>query len=60
MGARKKLNSASLLGSLLLAGIAGLATGSFTVFVVAAVVIVVLSIHAGDIRLRRRRGRRKQ
>lgn len=56
MGARKKLNSASLLGSLLLAGIAGLATGSLTVFLIAAVALVALSIHAGDIRLRRRRG----
>ncbi len=60
MGARKKLNSASLLGSLLLAGMAGLATGSPTVFLIAAVVLVALSIQAGDIRLRRRRGRRRR
>lgn len=50
MNARTKLNSANLLGCLLLAAVAGGVTGSSKVFVFAAVVVVLLAIHDGRIR----------
>ena len=50
MGARKKLNSAAVLGSLILASAIGLFTGSWLVFIIAALVLVGLSWYSGDIR----------
>jgi hypothetical protein len=50
MNARHKLNQAYLLGNVMLAAIAGVLCGSWTVFVVVVVLLVVLSMHAGEIR----------
>lgn len=50
MGARQKLNSASILGSLVLSGILGFVSNSWMVFLVAAVVMLALSCYVGDIR----------
>ncbi len=50
MGARQKLNSAAILGSLLVAAVIGWITGSWIVFVIAALILVGLSLHSGDIR----------
>jgi hypothetical protein len=50
MGAREKLNAAYLAGSLLTAAIAGALTGSFAVFIIAAVVLVALNVQSGEIR----------
>jgi len=55
MGARKKLNGAYLTGSLLVAGAAGLATGSLVVFMVALAALVVINFVDGNIRPRSRR-----
>jgi hypothetical protein len=49
--ARHKLNSAHFLGCLLIAGVVGGITDSWTVFLIAAIVLVALSINSGDIRL---------
>jgi hypothetical protein len=49
--AKHKLNSANVLGCLLVAGVIGGMTSSWTVFLIAAIVLVALSINAGDIRL---------
>jgi hypothetical protein len=51
MGARKKLNAAYLNGALLLAGTAGILSGSWTVFAVALSGVVITSIISGAIRL---------
>jgi hypothetical protein len=53
MGAREKLNAAHICGSLLLAAIAGSATGSWAVFFIAAVVLLALNVHSGEIRPRK-------
>jgi hypothetical protein len=50
MSARKKLNTAFVNGSLLIAGLAGLATGSWVVFGTAFAASVALSCYAGNIR----------
>jgi hypothetical protein len=50
MGAREKLNGAHICGILLLAAMAGSATGSLAVFFIAAVVLLALAVHTGDIR----------
>jgi len=50
MGARQKLNSAYFVGSLLFAGLAGAATQSWFVFVLAVAVLVALNIYLGEIR----------
>jgi hypothetical protein len=55
MGARKKLNSAYFLGSLLVAGLAGLLTGSWLVLLVGLAVLVGINVNNGDIRLDKRR-----
>ena len=55
MGAREKLNSFHILGAIGAAGLLGLATGSWTVAVIAGAVIVGLSLHKGEIRLKGRR-----
>ena len=51
MGAKRKLNSASVLGSLALAGILGGLSGSWAVFLIAGGVLLAMAVHAGDIRL---------
>jgi hypothetical protein len=50
VGARQKLNSASILGSLLVAAVLGGVTNSWIVFIVAALILIALSCHQGDIR----------
>ena len=54
MGARQKLNVAFLNGSLLIAGIAGTASGSGWVFVVALIVLVASNIFLDRIRFSKR------
>lgn len=54
MGARQKLNQAYLTGSVLVAGIAGWLMQSWMVFIFALLVLVGLSLYAGEIRMRRR------
>jgi hypothetical protein len=48
--AKHKLNSANLLGALLIAGLIGWLTESFTVFVIALIALVVAALHAGNLR----------
>jgi hypothetical protein len=48
--AKHKLNSAHFLGSLVVAGLIGGATGSVGVFLLALVVFVAVGLHSGDIR----------
>ena len=48
--AKHKLNSAHLLGSLVIAGLFGWLTGSLTVFVIVLVALVATAIHSGEIR----------
>jgi len=55
VGAREKLNSVHILGAMGIAGLLGLATGSWTVAVIAGAVIVGMSLHKGDIRFKGRR-----
>jgi hypothetical protein len=50
MSARKKLNAAYLNGALLLAGAAGILSGSWSVFAVAFAGVVIGNIIAGSIR----------
>lgn len=50
VGVRKKLNSAAILGSLILASAIGLFTGSWLVFIIAALILLGLSCYSGDIR----------
>ena len=50
MTAKHKLNAAYLNGSLVIAGALGLMTQSFTVFFVAAAVLIVSSYATGHIR----------
>lgn len=59
MSARHKLNQAVVQGTLLVAGLLGLVTQSWTIFAIAAVTLLALSIHSGDIRFgpRPRKGR---
>lgn len=56
MGARHKLNTAHVNGALIVAGLFGLVFGSLLVFLVVLAVLIVGSLHSGDIRpLGRRR-----
>ncbi len=55
MGARQKLNSAHLTGSLVLAGVAGVLAESFAVFLIALGFLIVCSINDGGIRIGKRR-----
>ena len=48
--ARHKLNSASMMGTLVVAGLLGGLAGSWLVFLVAALVMAAAAVHAGDIR----------
>jgi hypothetical protein len=50
MGAKKKLNAASFLGALLVAGLIGGATDSLLVFLMALAALLAAGLHAGDIR----------
>jgi hypothetical protein len=54
MRAREKLNAAFVTGSLCIAGLLGLVTGSGTVFLGSLAVLVVLDLVVGNIRLSRR------
>lgn len=54
MGARQKLNVSYCTGSLLLAAAGGWLSGSWIVFVVVLVVLVVLNLGANEIRPTRR------
>jgi len=56
LGARQKLNSAYITGSLVLAGVAGVMTESFVVFLIALGTLIVCSINDGGIRFGKRRG----
>ena len=51
MGARQKLNQAVMNALLIIAAIAGIASESFTIFLGCLVVLILLAVHAGDIRL---------
>ena len=50
MGARQKLNHAHVNGALIAAGVLGLVTGSWTIFIVAGAVLIGTAICGGDIR----------
>ena len=50
MGARQKLNSAAIMGSLIVAAFFGGLSDSWLVFFVAALILIGLSLHSGDIR----------
>lgn len=50
MSAKHKLNSAHLLGSLVIAGAFGALTQSFVVFAIALTALFVAAYHAGHIR----------
>lgn len=50
LGARHKLNVASVNGALIVAAIAGFAFGSWAVFGAIAAVLVIGAIYGGDIR----------
>jgi hypothetical protein len=53
MGARNKLNAAHMNGILIIAGLAGLLTGSWAVFAVGVAILFILSVHSGGIRPKR-------
>ncbi len=53
MGAREKLNSAYIGGSLLIAAIVGAVTDSWFVFMLTAAILLALNVHSGDIRPRK-------
>lgn len=57
MSARHKLNQANVNGTLVIAGVVGAATESWTLFVILVAILVALSVHSGDIRLSSRRRR---
>jgi hypothetical protein len=50
VSAKHKLNSANLLGTMLVAGLFGGLTGSLTVFAIVWIALMVAAFHAGDIR----------
>ena len=50
MGAKQKLNSANVVGALVVAAFIGGAFGSWTMFTIAAAVLVVAAFYTGDIR----------
>ena len=55
MGARNKLNASHIQMALFVAGILGIAFGSWWVFLLGAGVLVALGVQSGDIRGPRRR-----
>jgi hypothetical protein len=50
MGARQKLNAAYLNGGLLIAALVGIATESWSLFLLVLIISVVSSCYSGDIR----------
>ena len=54
MSARHKLNQGYVQGSLIIAGVIGAACESWTVFWIAALILVGLSVHSGEVRLMER------
>lgn len=50
MSAKHKLNSANMLGIVLIAGLAGGITGSWAVFWITGVALFLTAVHSGDIR----------
>jgi hypothetical protein len=54
MSARRKLNGTHLTGGLVVAGLVGLLTGSWSVFVVVFGTLAVIDVAAGNIRPSRR------
>lgn len=50
MSAKHKLNGANLLGILLIAGLMGGITGSWTVFWITGAALFASAVHSGDIR----------
>ena len=57
MSARKKLNSAYVAGSLVLAGAVGLMTQSWTVFLVLLILLLIANLYEGNIRPKKPDGR---
>lgn len=57
MSARDKLNRAYLNGALLVAGVFGVIGQSWSIFVMAAVLLSLLSVATGEVRLSRRKRR---
>jgi hypothetical protein len=55
LSARHKLNSAAIGAAIIVAAIAGAACESWTVFLIATVVLIAMGLHAGDIRPDKRR-----
>ncbi len=49
--AKHKLNGSYVHGALIIAGILGAISGSWTIFLIAAAVLVATSVHDGSIRL---------
>jgi hypothetical protein len=50
LGAREKLNRVHAIGSLGVAALLGLASGSVAIFVLAGVVMIGVSVYSGEIR----------
>jgi len=50
MGARQKLNTSYLAGSVLVAGLFGWLTGSWLIFLVVLIFLLACNVHTGDIR----------
>ena len=50
MGARQRLNGIYILGSVIIAGVIGGVAESWTVFIVAACLLIAVMISGGDIR----------
>jgi hypothetical protein len=50
LGAKNKLNAAAVNGSLIFAGVMGIATESWGIFLVAFLIFLATSVIAGDIR----------
>ncbi len=50
MSARHKLNQGYIQGALVVASVIGVACESWTVFLIAATILVGLSLHSGEIR----------
>jgi len=50
MNARVKLNSANTHGALVVAGLLGWVFGSWDLFLIAALVLIISAIHSGSIR----------
>lgn len=55
MGARQKLNRASVNGSLFIAGVIGVIAQSWIVFLIALALSLALAVLAGDIRFKSQR-----